>query len=86
MYEYGDAIKKGCKMNIKQTFSFFIILLMLFPSVASAPSTVEDGFTGYYQVTQTLSSGQNITVPEGADRIVVYINGTIPESIAYEDV
>jgi hypothetical protein len=53
---------------------------------ASAPGTVEYGFSGYYEVTQTLSSGQTITVPAGADRIVVYINGTIPESIAYEDV
>jgi ABC-type Fe3+-hydroxamate transport system substrate-binding protein len=70
------------------SIGLLLAVLLLMMGTASAPGTVEDGFTVYYEVTQTqtLSSGQTITVPAGADRIVVYINGTIPESIAYEDV
>lgn len=75
-------------MRANKILSIGLLLAVLFLMIgtACAPSTGEDVFTGYYEVTQTLSSGQNITVPAGADRIVVYINGTIPESIAYEDV
>ena len=69
-------------MRTARVILLTLVLLMMI-GTASAPGT-----TSYYEVTQTqtLSSGQNITVPAGADRIVVYINGTIPESIAYEDV
>jgi hypothetical protein len=47
--------------------------------VTKFSENILNGFSGYYEVTQTLESGQSLTLPEGAERVDVSVGGSVPE-------
>jgi len=65
-------------MRIEKVFALFVIMLFVFPCVASSSTTVENGFSGEYSVTYNdvnLSTLQNLSFSGEFNDVVISITG-----------